>query len=101
MKSGEDERRNFVMKNVDGRNGTMTILVLDWIGDQNSMRLNDWLRTIRRGVSNWFKRFFDIHEHNYEFHMNLYGDQINRFNGRSVWICSICKHWKVSRLMGP
>ena len=37
MKSGEDERRNFVMKSVDGRNGTMTILVLDWIGDQNEM----------------------------------------------------------------
>ena len=35
MKSKEDERKSFVMKSVDGRNGTMTILDLDWIGDQN------------------------------------------------------------------
>jgi len=55
-----------------------------------------------RAVKNWFIKFFDIHEHKYEFHMNLYGDQINRFNGaRSVWICSVCKNWKTSRLMGP
>ncbi len=37
---------------------------------------------------NWLRRLFCAHR--YEWMRNIYGDQINEWNARSLWRCDRC-----------
>ena len=43
------------------------------------------------------KRFYSNHD--LEFVRNIYGDEINHLNARSIWICTRCRHIHLSDIL--
>lgn len=39
---------------------------------------------------NWLKRLFCRHNGGLDFVRNVYGDEINQLNARSIWRCKRC-----------
>lgn len=38
--------------------------------------------------------------HDYRFHRNIYGDEINVANARSLWLCHQCGAWQARPELG-